>query len=181
MTPYFIYCLPRSGSAWLSAFLSGFDSFCYHEPFADMSPMQLAARFRDRLDFTTGAVDTGAYKHRLGAIAGAIPNVRQFVLRRDTIDVQASADANGVIYDAHEELGRLLNVTAGFPEIDYAQFGDVWYLKSIWEQLVGSPFDTERARLFIEFNVTRDLGKFFGGRPYLNRPDGYASERRQWH
>jgi hypothetical protein len=181
MKPFFIYCLPRSGSAWLSVFLSGFDAFCYHEPLADMSPEQLNERFGQREDFTTGAIDTGAYRLQRGAVAAAIPAVRQFVLRRDTIDVQAAADANGMIYDAHEELGRLLNVTAGLPEIDFSRFDDVWYLKSVWEDLIGSPFDAERARLFVEFNVTRDLGKFLGTRPYLRRPDGYGSARMRCH
>lgn len=167
MKPFFIYCLPRSGSCWLSVFLTAFDSYCYHEPFADMSPDQLQAKIAQRPDWVTGAVDTGAYRLQAGSIERAIAGVRSFVLKRNVVEIQASADANGVIYDAHEELGRLESLTAGLAVIDYHRIDDVGYLREIWGELIGTPFDRERAVMFTELNITRDLRKFFGSRPNL--------------
>lgn len=163
MTPFFIYCLPRSGSCWLSVFLTAFDSYCYHEPLADMTVQQLKARLVQRPDYTAGAIDTGAY--RTGKVAG----LRGFVLKRSLKEVQESANRNGVRYDAAEEAGVLANVTAGMPEIDYHQLSDVWYLERIWSDLVGTPFDRERAGFFTELRIERDLGKFFAARPHLGR------------
>ena len=166
MNPFFIYSLPRSGTAWLSVFLTAFDSYCYHEPLADMTIEHLALKFSARPDWVTGAVDTSAYQYG-SMVKKALPHARQFVLRRSVDEITASSALCGVAYDAATEVGALANVTQGLPVIDYHQLRNVWYLKDLWAELIGTPFDRERAELFVEMNVQRDVRTFFANRPHL--------------
>ena len=54
---FFIFSLPRSGSAWLSVFFTHGNAFCYHEPLAESQPLSVLFN-RPGI---VGAIDTLAY------------------------------------------------------------------------------------------------------------------------
>jgi len=155
---FFIYSLPRSGSTWLSVFLTGHDSFCYHDPFGD-------ERIVPRTEKVVGAVDTGAY--RMTPIVDALyPEARRFVLYRDIEQIQASTDRHGVKFNAAEEMKILDAIEV--PRIYSSMFGDLEYLEILWKAIIGLPFDAERARMLSEMRIDTDVRKYFAHRPYLN-------------
>ena len=120
---FFIYSLPRSGSAWLSQFLTGPDSYCYHEPFSD----DLGVR-QKCTESIIGAVDTSAFQFHKGAHIemGAKP----YVLVRDPSEVAFSLAKLGVVADTHamrQELDAL-----GIPDvIEHQHFGSMDYLEAV--------------------------------------------------
>lgn len=134
---FFIYSTPRSGSAWLSNFLTYGGSFCLHDPLAD-------GDFKFLEYPVSGAIDTGA------ATIGYKPpeGTRIFYLKRR-------------YEDARESLQK-----TGWPVWDFPKFGegfeferlhDIAYLQDVWDQVTGLPFDKPRAEMLIEMNIQRDM------------------------
>ena len=137
MRRFFIYSTPRSGSAWLSNFLTYGGSFCQHEPLAD-----------GRLVFThhevSGAIDTGA------AFVGFVPpdDCAVYHLYRDEVAVKRSLKSLGLpVYD-------LSRYSQGF---EYDRLFDVDYLEELWTDITSLPFDRARAEMLVEMNVQRSL------------------------
>lgn len=163
---FFIFSLPRSGSSWLSVFLTGRDSFCYHEPTADYTPQEWMERASERPESTIGAVDTGAYIHA-SLITQALPEwTRYFVLERDPAEIERSTLTFNVRgYDAALQYEKLMDLP--FPRISYENLGDLTYLRSVWEMAIGPGFDEARTAKLQEMNIQRDIGKFFALRPNL--------------
>jgi hypothetical protein len=155
MRPFFIFSLPRSGSAWLATFLTYGESFCYHEPCAERIP--LAVLF-DRPGII-GAVDTLAY-----TMPRIARDYRCFVLRRSYSEIIASSVTCGIEYEIPREFEQ---VTAEMPVIDHQRLGDLHYLAYVWDAIVGTEMDHERARQLIRMNIQRDLGKFNALAPHL--------------
>lgn len=136
---FFIYSTPRSGSAWLSNFLTYGDSFCKHEPLAEGKMV-----FADYP--VSGAVDTGA------SFVGYLPpeGTRIFHLWRNPSEVAASMRAIGLPSYCLDEYRM------GF---EYSRLFDVGYLEELWNKVTGLPFCKERAELLVEMNVQRDVEK----------------------
>jgi hypothetical protein len=155
----FIYSLPRSGSAWLSLFLTGRDSFCFHEPTAEIDVGML---FSSRPEPVVCGVDTGAYlvAPDIGRVLGA----RCFVLRRDIADIQKSLQQAGFSsVDAKIEAVKFDKVTAGMAVIEYHRLPDAAYQREIWEAVIGLKFDAVRAAAISGMNIQRDVGLFLEG------------------
>jgi hypothetical protein len=159
-----IYSLPRSGSTWLSVFMSGRDSFCYHEPLSDYSLPELLERIGNRHETAVGIIDTAAYR---ASPRAAEYFERQFVLLRDADDIRSSSARFGVSYDVGLEMERLRASIPKATAIEYESLWDVSYLRNLWVQAIGTEFDEERARLMIEMRIERDIGQFFANRPQL--------------
>jgi hypothetical protein len=145
---FFIHSLPRSGSAWLSVFLTGPDSFCYHEPFAKPDWRE---RMQRRPETIVGAVDTLA--HRLGKVNG----FREYALVRDIAEIKRSADRLCYGIDAMGALDQFTQATSGMPVIYYDRLHDIGYLADLWQEFIGTPFDKERAELLAQMNIQRDV------------------------
>jgi hypothetical protein len=168
---FFVFSLPRSGSAWLSLFLTGKDSFCYHEITADVPIPKIRQLWLDRPETAIGAVDTGAWLWP-DEVCEAVKGSTLCVLKRDLDEIELScrnlvaAGHNVADFDVVKSAERLNAVTKDFLVIEHARFHDIEYLRELWRRLLGTPFEEERARLMIEMNVTRDLGRF-GKRCFL--------------
>lgn len=153
----FIYSLPRSGSAWLSVFLTGQDSFCFHEPTAEKIPT--GTLFDSRPERVVCGVDTGAYL--IAPTIGRALGARCFVLHRDTAQIQKSLRSLKFgRLDASEERRKLDQVTEGMGIIEYARLFDVGYQREIWQEITGLPFDALRAEAISGMNIKRDTQKF---------------------
>lgn len=159
-----IYSLPRSGSAWLSLFLSGRDSFCYHEPLSDYPLPRLFEQIAARPERAVGIMDTAGYRI---APKAALSFHQRFLLLRDPEEIRRSSAKFGIEFDAHAERERLCALDGQV--IDYQFLSDLNYLEVLWTRIVGDGFDIERARLLLEMRVERDVRKFFAARPHLMR------------
>lgn len=138
MRRFFIYSTPRSGSAWLSNFLTYGGSFCQHEPMADGSGVYFPEYQ------VSGAIDTGA------ALIGYKPpeGVEIFHLARDRDEVVSSLQKIGLKpYD-------LSAYKSGFR---YRDLFDINYLEVLWGLVTHLPFDRNRAEMLIEMNVQRSI------------------------
>lgn len=153
---FFIFSLPRSGSSWLSVFLSGAGSYCYHEPFADGDLFSLAKRIYARPEPCVGAIDTSAYRRTDLDLTG----FERFILVRDLSQVRRSFDMKGwKIYggliNEWDDLLESGGILARAHPIYYGKLHDLNYLESVWDMVVGLPFDRERAEYLIEMNIQR--------------------------
>lgn len=163
---FFIFSLPRSGSSWLSVFLSGADSFCYHEPTADATPEQWVSEATARPERQVGAVDTGAYLFA-PKIQQALPKARFFVLERDPGEIGESlrrADMLGI--NVLSEYSRLSKLP--YERIEYARLGDIGYLSDVQSRVLGTSLDPVRTRQLLEMRVQRDTALFMRNRPHID-------------
>lgn len=159
---FFIFSLPRSGSSWLSVFLSGSDSFCYHEPTADLSPIEWREAAIQRPEAIVGAIDTGAMYYA-DKIWDSIPKAKFFSLCRDTFEIDKSCRWHGLEFDAFKEREKL--DVLKHERILYSKFGDIGYMEEVWDRVIGTKFDSERAKIIMEMRIERDITKFFTARP----------------
>lgn len=158
---FFIFSLPRSGSAWLSLFLTGPDSYCYHEPIADIEPQEWKARATARPE-KTGAVCTGSYCFA-PKIWDLIPRAHFFALCREPADIQRSLRWQHIDHDSYREREKLDALR--HERILYSRFDDIGYLEEVWARVIGTDFDRERARNLMEMHVERDVQKFLAAHP----------------
>lgn len=83
MTPFFVFSLPRSRSAWISAFLSGDGAFIGHDVGAECGSV---GEFIGMMSNLAGTCETGAaFAWRL--LRQVWPDARFAVVRRDPEDV----------------------------------------------------------------------------------------------
>jgi hypothetical protein len=152
---FFIFSLPRSGSAWLSIFLTYGGSFCYHEPSAEREPLD---KLFERPG--SGAIDTLAYTH-----PERYKKYRLFVLARAADQIEESSRRCGVNYRA--PIVEFNRVTYGLPQIEHCRLSDIDYLQQVWSMIVGTPFDRDRTEQLAGMNITRDLSKISSKVPAL--------------
>jgi hypothetical protein len=150
---FFIYSLPRSGSAWLSLFLSQPGSFCFHEPLANEE--EVMEQFKTRSEPVVGAIDTSAYVNPLSLP----PEVQTFILWRDWQDVEQSSLRMGFEVDVKTEQKVLSKNVVVTPSntIRYKDLGNLNYLETLWKEIVGTEFDCERAEYLVEMQVERSV------------------------
>lgn len=162
---YFIFSLPRSGSAWLSVLLTGPQSYCYHEPTADRSPAEWAAHARGRPESVVGAIDTAAYRY-VGQVRAALREGPCYALLRDPLEIARSARRVGFDeFDA--EAARAELDALDLEPIEYGRLQSLDYLAELWDRLIGTRFDEERARQLLEMRIERDVARFIANRPGL--------------
>ena len=150
---FFIYSLPRSGSAWLSLFLSQPGAFCIHEPLANEE--ELMDQMARRSEEVVGAIDTSAYVEPL-----KLPSeVQTLILWRDWQDVEQSSLRMGFEVDVRTQQ-RILTMNVSMTAantIRYKDLGNLNYLETLWKELVGTEFDRERAEYLVEMRVERSV------------------------
>lgn len=144
--------MPRSGSAWLSVFLSGSGASCRHEILADCGkPGDLASHYKS--DMLIGAVDTGAaFLH--GYVSQELPKVRKYCLLRDR--QQSVASLSRLIFNSEHAVQKWM---PDYPAFHYDQLFNLHYLRDLWAELIGTSFDEARAEQLLEMNIQRDLTK----------------------
>jgi hypothetical protein len=135
---FLIYSTPRSGSAWLSNFLTYNGSFCAHEPLAHGNGIYWAEYP------VSGAIDTGA------AYVGYKPpeGVDIFHLSRDRLEIEESLKRIGL---------PSYNLAAYKSQFRYRDLFDVDYLEVLWGVVTKLPFDRNRTEALIEMNVQRSI------------------------
>lgn len=137
---FFIFSTPRSGTAWLSNFLTYGDCFCQHEPLINGK--------MEYLDYpVSGAIDTGAQ------IVGYSPpdDVEVFYLGRCEREIQKSlVKANLPIYN-------LRNYRSKDLDFEYSKLFDLAYLEILWITVTKLPFNSDRAEMLIEMNIQRNM------------------------
>lgn len=151
---FFIYTLPRSGSAWLSNFFSHRNSFCFHEPLADGDYIHLMSNMSNRLEPVVGAIDTSAYQRPFKPEEFVC---KKFVLHRPLCDIKQSLKLRGWVMDMDKEAERFYKVAGNLPAIYYTMLFNVDYLERLWELIVGDGFDKQRAQQLVEMNVQREF------------------------
>ena len=144
---FFIFATPRSRSAWLSVFLTGKDSFCYHELTVE-DGWKNTPTLRD--EKVVGAVDTLASLYP-DTVYAAFPKASFFTLERDRNEINASIKKLGFDLDARQIVLPKHN------RIYFDKLNDVGYLAEIWSMIIGEGFDAERAKMLIDMNVQRDI------------------------
>jgi hypothetical protein len=150
---FFIYSLPRSGSAWLSMFFSQPGAFCIHEPLANEA--LIIEQMKARPEEVVGAIDTSAYSEP----PTLPPEVRTFVLWRDWQDVEQSSLRMGFDVDVRAQQ-RILTQNVWMEKantIRYKDLGNLNYLETLWREIVGTSFDRERAEYLVEMRVERSV------------------------
>lgn len=155
----FIYSLPRSGSAWLSVFLTGRNSFCFHD--ASIECGSFEELFSSRPEPSVCAVDTAAYL--IGPDLPSRLNARQYVLVRPKAEIAASLLKAQMInphYDLDQEYAQFQRVTHGMAPIFHAQLSDQDYREWIFTEVTDQPYDARRAKAISDMNIQRDLKKF---------------------
>ena len=175
--PFVILALPRSRTAWLSAWLSDRDRVCLHDALA-------YAHSRDALLALTaggnGLAETaGMVLPRV--LHDTLPDARYLIVRRDPKHVEASLSHLGV-WNSHrvvEEGNRALHDAAAYlrthapvREIAYSDLGSFDVLCEVWNFLRGDAHDEDRTRAFMGMRITK-INPFAGSIPH----DLLAEER----
>lgn len=150
---FFIYSLPRSGSAWLSLFFSQPGAFCIHEPLANEEGVM--EQMERRSESVVGAIDTSAYLD-----PPTFPfEVKTYVLWRNWTDIEQSSLRMGFEVDVQTQqriLTQNIRITSS-NTIRYKDLHNLDYLEVLWKEIVGTEFDRERAEYLIEMQVERDV------------------------
>ncbi len=154
MRKFFIFSLPRSGSSWLSVFLSGAGCYCYHEPLADGTFSAFEDRLCLRPELCAGAIDTSAYQ-----LPVEVPrDFHKFVLVREPSQIQRSLKMKGwSMGNINSVQDQMLEAAGNAIQIEYSKLNDIKYLSWVWNQIVGTPFDSERAEYLLEMNIQRSV------------------------
>lgn len=160
MRNFHIISLPRSGTAWLSVFLSHGNSFCFHDLLADTKPEGLMSWYKRRSEGVVGSVETAGYREDPSRHLPA--NTQYFYIYRSWKEVRdswagLSSEGPDVLDEHRKMMDMALHLRAA--RLDYSQFNSLSYLDWIWGLIVGSGFDAERAARLKEMNITRDLSE----------------------
>jgi hypothetical protein len=107
MTPFIIYALPRSRTAWLAEFLSYKDWTCGHEQAIFLRSIDDIKRLLSLPK--TGVVETAAAQ-AWRIIHHHVPNIKAVVIRRPIDDVMRSMVNVDLRGEAQYDLDRLRNV-----------------------------------------------------------------------
>lgn len=165
--PFIVFSLPRSRTAWLSAFLSYGDWLCFHEHAMFMRKIDDIAQFfgQPKMGSIETAAGPGWYLLR-----HYVPNIRMVVVRRPVADVVKSlmaVDVAGVAtYDEqalHKVMSygdRMLDKISSLPgvlTVDHADLDNEDTCKAIFEFCLPYKFDQEWWKLLKHENIQIDV------------------------
>ena len=163
MKPFFIFSLPRSGTAWLSNFLTWGNAFCFHEVSYGCGSME---EIRDAFLRTecpvVGACDTAAsvYAH---AIEGTFPNARFVIVLRDPREAHDSLVSIGASGESIPACSENLSWVASHMDcltIPFERLFSQHALREIWEHVrMPDPFPWRRFEMLREYRI-EDIERF---------------------
>lgn len=168
MTPFIIYALPRSRTAWLSCFLSYGPWRVAHELPTIAETISGVTRYFGQK--YVGAVDTGAI---VGAdsIRKLVPDIREAVVFRDYQDSAASLRRMGFSGDIEQSLSaqelKLLDLACR-ADVLAIKFGDLdneATCKGLFEYCLQMPFDREWWLRWRALNIQIDAKKLIASIP----------------
>lgn len=170
-TPFIIYGLPRSRTAWLSMFLSYKDWTCHHEKAMFMRSMGDVKELFSNPN--TGTVETGAPYGRC-LVRWLMPNVKEVVILRPVEDCVSSLmniDFEGMFTFDRDKLRKLmtrgrrcLDKIAKDPNvlvINYADLDNEETCKKLFEFCLSYQFDSEWWNYMKDKNIQVKLKDLF--------------------
>lgn len=143
---FFVAGLPRSRTAWLANFLTYDHRLCYHEA---LSQCQSLAQYRQKLGTNNGDSSTDLMFIDINAL---FPHAPVLVIENDgkkTADFiyrEYGFYSVEIIDFLKSKLQTVNGKRIHIDDIDNR-------LEEIWNYLIGTPFDCERAALLTGFNV----------------------------
>ncbi len=160
--PFAIFALPRSRTAWLSAWMTHGDLVCVHDPMIGMESVGDLVALLD--DPNTGIVDT--------AMSFAAPIVRKLrpatkiavvvrdieEVRQSLIDCGLGPYGDGVLEQLNESLSAV-SAMDGVLTIRYDDLSDEAVARSLWEFCIGEGFDPGRFKDFCDKDIQIDVNK----------------------
>lgn len=160
-SPFVIFSLPRSRTAWLSQWLTYGPQTCGHDEVIGRSSVsELAGHLRS----LAGSVETGAV---IGwrALRAALPESRFLVLRRDPTEVIMSLHRAGIPYteellleiSARDAMLDQLSAEPGVTSIDYGLLGTAGVACWLMEELLGVEFCPDRWHRMEGLNIQINL------------------------
>lgn len=161
MIPFFIIALPRSRTAWLSAFLTTDAGKCLHDPLSQCESLDDLKSLMVSYE-AIGCVDTSSPLF-FNAIYARWPDAKYLFVFREPLEIAASLDALGMpsgevqkmqvrMNSAYLSVRERENVRA----LPYFHLSQLPALGAIWEFLIGTPFDADRAERMIPMNIQID-------------------------
>lgn len=168
--PFIIYALPRSRTAWLSAFLSYRDWECYHESAIFMRSLDDVKEFFSNPK--VGCVETAA-AHGRPLIRAIAPDVREVVILRpvsEVVDSMMAVDVSGIAtYDRDllqrnmengDRVLRKIAKDAGVLVVHYSDLNKEETCARIFEHCLPYDFDRKWWESLREKNIQVDVGAF---------------------
>ncbi len=158
--PFFITGLPRSRTAWLSAYLSMGDTLCYHEPLKQITELDDLRGLLDSpyYDFI-GAADSGLGFHLDWVTEHLACPV--LIVERPRAQVEASIQRMGLPATNYcelleKELRRFSGHTAVM-RVPFEKLSDRRVMEKVfWHLMPGRDFDEVRFRQFCAYNIQVD-------------------------
>lgn len=150
---FFVFCLPRSRSAWLSNFLTYESVFCMHEPLPECRTIEdLEAKLVTTGTPIAGAADTGAM-FWVDEIIEHFPSARFVVLARDPAGFVEQTrrmgatenDAIAMLEQFETTIGTLHKLGKRTLTVASKQLDDYDVANKVWRH-VGMPIDMHRLR-----------------------------------
>ena len=158
-SPFIIFALPRSRTAWLASWL------CHGGEYKVAHDLTMNCRrpadFFSMLAECDGTTETGA---EIGwrLIRNVLPKSKFLVIRRDIDDVEDSLAAKGItgVRDQLEEREIMLEAISALPGTETFAFDDLKIkrcCKWIWEHLLEVPFDEPWWKRCNSLNIQIDM------------------------
>ena len=159
--PFLITGLPRSRTAWLSVFMSGAGSICYHEPIGGIREVSdIEAIYKSDYYKFVGIADSGLGFFLDWILKNIQP--RTLIVERDPAEVIESLARLGLPRTNFTEL--LSDRLQPFKEhplvmwVPYEALNMKRVMQKIyWHLMPGQPFDEERYELLAKMHIETDV------------------------
>ena len=169
MNHFFVTGLPRSRTAWLANFLTWQGTFCYHDALSFLSPTDMVMRFKSlTLCDTVGDSDSALTLH-MSAITRFFPDANWlFVVREPELasssywrrfgskyplGPQTESECDRRFMELQERLEQAMEMVSNKMVVKYDRLHLRGTVGTIWEYLVGTPFQEERWKMLETFQV----------------------------
>ena len=142
---FFVIGLPRSRTAWLANFLTQ-DRFCFHEGLNNCHNIE---EYKQKLGEDYGDSSTGLMLLDMNT---EFPNAPKVIIEGRTKEAIEFGHKTYGLYDPNyvnflnERMSKIEGMRIHFDEIDDK-------LPIIWEYLIGTPYDKNRADLLKRMNI----------------------------
>ena len=156
---FFVTGLPRSRTAWMSAFLSTGETLCYHEPSYQIAKIEELPRLYDSTFYRhIGVSESGLGFH----IEWILENIkcRTLIIERDIGDVEESMREMGIPMDRFYYCDLLLQTlldVKNHPLVKWVHFNSLVHKRVMqdiyWWLMPGMAFDEQRWEQFSEFKI----------------------------
>ena len=174
MRTFFVLSLPRSGTAWLSNFLTWGNAHCFHEvSYGCESLDDIKKAFSNANMPVVGSADTATCMFA-DKLHEAFPGSKFLIVIRDKEAVRQSLQHNGFDDSGLDMLGRALSDAARNEELDgatipfealFTQTG----MRQVWEFLeMQGPFPWQRLEMLRDMNI-QDVARFQCTTPYAQQ------------